>query len=414
MKLWLQGVLSLSCVACLALSAQLLLHNRPAQQHWITLAPKLKLRLIEPSTPSTRLAILLTQPGTVLNANALSALSQRLGIRFAELASAGDCQQQQAQLKQIEQQFGAAELVAGLGSSAESAGTWLAEQNDPHKQALSVGLNLSQTTCPAPVPTQGHWQVAWNDNPDDDTARLLREQSAVETQIADYDTPLPDLLIDQLEQRLDGNRQALPLIEVGAAEGDTRVLFYSGDGGWRDLDRDVAGELAQRGLPTLGIDTLRYFWQHKSPEQSAHDLAQLMQRLNQEQGVHNFILIGYSFGADVLPALYNRLPSAQQAQTRALVLLALARSASFEIKVQGWLGKDGEEAATGPELAKLPKGKVLCVYGQEEKDESGCTQSQAQGTVLELPGGHHFDQDYPKLAERIIQFIKQTPTLNAP
>ncbi|MFU1924381.1 AcvB/VirJ family lysyl-phosphatidylglycerol hydrolase, partial [Klebsiella pneumoniae] len=80
-----------------------------------------------------------------------------------------------------------------------------------------------------------------------------------------------------------------------------------------------------------------------------------------------FVLAGYSFGADILPAIYNRLPGKDQQQVKAMLLLALARTGSFEIEVEGWLGKAGEEAATGPEMARLPAAKVFCIYGAEEK-----------------------------------------------
>ena len=89
-----------------------------------------------------------------------------------------------------------------------------------------------------------------------------------------------------------------------------------------------------------------------------------------------------------------------------MVLLALARSGSFEIEVQGWLGSAGQEAATVPELARLPPARVLCVYGREEAGESGCTDPAYQGERLALPGGHHFDENYPALAERLIRAIR--------
>jgi type IV secretory pathway VirJ component len=55
------------------------------------------------------------------------------------------------------------------------------------------------------------------------------------------------------------------VVEVPAGQAtDTVTLFLSGDGGWRDLDRDVAGEMAKLGYPVVGIDTLRYYWQHKT------------------------------------------------------------------------------------------------------------------------------------------------------
>jgi type IV secretory pathway VirJ component len=58
-------------------------------------------------------------------------------------------------------------------------------------------------------------------------------------------------------------------------------------------------------------------------------------------------------------------------------------------------------------MAKLPGDKVLCVYGIEEKDESGCTDKTAVGEKLQLPGGHHFDENYPALAKRLIAVINK-------
>lgn len=81
------------------------------------------------------------------------------------------------------------------------------------------------------------------------------------------------------------------------------------------------------------------------------------------------MLTGYSFGADVLPAIYNRMPENEQQRVDAIILLAFARTGSFEIEVEGWLGNAGKEAATGPEMAKLPPEKVVCIYGAEEVDE---------------------------------------------
>ena len=73
--------------------------------------------------------------------------------------------------------------------------------------------------------------------------------------------------------------------------------------------------------------------------------------------------------------------------------------------MEGWLGNAGKEAPTGPEMAKLPAAKVVCVYGEEEADESGCTDTTAVGEKMKLPGGHHFDENYPALAKRLVQEI---------
>ena len=304
-------------------------------------------------------------------------------------------------------------LVAGIGPGAAQAWRWLAAQTDDKARAVSVDFTLEQPGCQATLPksaAHGHWNVAWNDNPDDASAAFVRDQANAETSISDYDIHLPQVLKSQLTQALvghDGNALAIPVVEVPAGQTtDTVTLFLSGDGGWRDLDRDVAGEMAKLGYPVVGIDTLRYYWQHKTPEQSAADLSELMQHYRQKWGTKRFVLTGYSFGADVLPAIYNRLPAEDQQRIDAVMLLAFARSGSFEIEVEGWLGKEGQEAPTGPEMARLPASKVVCVYGVEETDESGCTDKPAVGERLKLPGGHHFDENYPALAKRLIGEIE--------
>ncbi|WP_070885482.1 virulence factor family protein [Pseudomonas argentinensis] len=302
-------------------------------------------------------------------------------------------------------------LVVGSENAAMLAWRWLASQTDDQAQALSVGFALQKPDCDTPPPASsghGHWLAAWNDNPDDASARFVREQANAETLIGDYDTAPKALLIAQLRRLLQGASDDLPVVEVPSTPpGDTVSLFYSGDGGWRDLDKAVAEQMAERGYPVVGLDTLRYFWQRKSPDQAASDLSEMMREYREKWHAKRFVLIGYSFGADVMPALYNRLPDSDKQQVDAVLLLALARSGAFEIQVEGWLGKDADEATTGPELIKLPAEKVLCVYGSEEAPESGCTQPQSVGEKLELPGGHHYDKDYPALAERLIIAIKR-------
>jgi type IV secretory pathway VirJ component len=356
--------------------------------------------------------ILALPPEQLLAQDELLALSQRHKARIVQYpVRAGDCADQDKRLQaSIVQLEGQPDLVAGIGPGAVLAWRWLAGQGSDKARALSVGFSLKQPDCAAVLPqsaAHGHWISAWNNNPDDASARFARYQGNGETLISDYDTSLKALLLAQLERLLKGAGGGMPVVEVPARQpADTVTLFYSGDGGWRDLDRDVAAQLAERGYPVVGIDTLRYFWQHKSPQQGAADLSALMQRYREKWGAKHFVLAGFSFGADVLPAIYNQLPASDQQQVDAVLLMAFARTGSFEIEVQGWLGTAGKEAATGPELAKVPGAKIFCVYGTEEATETGCTETGAPGEKVEITGGHHFDGNYPALAERLIAAIK--------
>ena len=117
------------------------------------------------------------------------------------------------------------------------------------------------------------------------------------------------------------------------------------------------------------------------------------------------ILIGYSFGADILPFAYNRLPPVEQEHVHRLSLLALSGSADFEIHVSGWLGVDSKSddtRPTAPELARLPPGLVQCFYGADDAD-SACQLPELKGAeLIRTEGGHHFDGNYEALANAIM------------
>ncbi len=365
---------------------------------------------VPPGEIGARVAIAVPQ-GQELSDAQLLALAERGALLVQYALQPGSCEQQRQRMNDAAAQLQQAPtLVAGIGPGGVLAWRWLAAQGSDQARALSVGFSLSTPDCPEVLPQRaghGQWHIAWNDNPDGPSARFARAQDNAHTQIAAYDTPLPQLLEQQLQSLLAGQGEGMPVVEVPAQDPlDTLSLFYSGDGGWRDLDRDVAEQMARHGYPVIGVDTLRYYWQRKSPERSASDLAALMKHYQETRGVKHFALIGYSFGANVLPAIYNRLPAATQDAVSSLILLAPERSVGFEIEVQGWLGKVNQEAPIGAELSRLPAAKVLCVYGVEEKAETGCTLPELSGQPLQLPGGHHYDQDYPALAKRLVDAIK--------
>ncbi len=392
--------------------------NRPAPQptlEQLTPVDGAPMTRIIPGTPPRAQVLVAVNEEQKLSDTQLLTLSRSGSAQIVQVILPKDCMLQgralQAGLKQLQ---GPATLVSGIGPGAVLAWRWLAEQKNDKAQAVSVGLALEKPGCTHLLPksaAHGHWLVAWNDNPDDTSAGFVRDQPNAETSISNYDINLPQVLNNELHKILVGTDQgglSIPVVEVPASQArDTVTLFLSGDGGWRDLDRDVAEEMAKIGYPVVGIDTLRYYWQHKSPEQSAQDLTELMQHYRQVWGTKHFILTGYSFGADVLPAIYNRLPASEQQGVDAIILLAFARTGSFEIEVEGWLGNAGTEAATGPEMAKLPADKVVCIYGVEEAAESGCTDKTAVGEAIQLPGGHHFDENYPALAKRLVDEINK-------
>ena len=196
----------------------------------------------------------------------------------------------------------------------------------------------------------------------------------------------------------------LPVIELpAAARHGALAIVLSGDGGWRDLDRTIGGILQSEGVPTLGLDSLRYFWSKRTPQETARDLSALIRDYTAKWQVEDVVLVGYSFGADVLPDTYLALDPDARARVREISLLGLSPAADWEITVSGWLGSSsGEATPTGPGLAGLPPALVQCIYGAAETD-SPCPGLAAAGAeIIETRGGHHFDGNYKALADAIL------------
>ena len=199
--------------------------------------------------------------------------------------------------------------------------------------------------------------------------------------------------------------QDLPVTTVRAAhESDTLAILLTGDGGWAGLDRELAAQLAARGVSTVGFNSLRYFWRMRTPDEAARDVTRVLQHFLTDWKKTRFILIGYSFGADIAPFVANRLPAELRKRLVTVSLLGIESNAEFEVRVVDWIpGSDPPGRAVRPELAAINV-PVLCIYGEGESTTICPPSKSALVTGQRIGSGHHFGGDYAVLANRIVAF----------
>jgi len=197
---------------------------------------------------------------------------------------------------------------------------------------------------------------------------------------------------------------ALGLVEVPAtgSGSDLMAVVVTGDGGWAEIDKRVSARLAQAGIPVVGWSSLKYYWTPRTPDGAARDLARVLEHYGQAWGRRRFVLVGYSFGADVLPFLVSRLPAELRSRVALVSLLGLTEQASFEFHFAGWLGVETGHHPTAPEVARLGTTPVLCLHGEGESDSPCRRLPGAAVHAVALPGGHHFGGDYERIAEAIL------------
>ncbi|MGC4252741.1 MAG: AcvB/VirJ family lysyl-phosphatidylglycerol hydrolase [Sphingobium sp.] len=191
--------------------------------------------------------------------------------------------------------------------------------------------------------------------------------------------------------------------DAAAPKTDLMAVLYSGDGGWVGLDKAVAGQLARAGVPVVGMDSLSYFWSQRTPQGAAADLSAIIRGYSDRWQRPRVLLVGYSFGADVLPHIVAHLPAADQARVEKMALLGLSASADFQFHLASWLNlPSGDSYPTVPAIAQLRGLPMLCVKGQAETDSACPAIPRGLAQVATVPGGHHFNRNAPLLARFIL------------
>jgi type IV secretory pathway VirJ component len=170
------------------------------------------------------------------------------------------------------------------------------------------------------------------------------------------------------------------------------ALLFSGDGGWFGFEQIIADKLAALGIPTIGIDTKKYFWNRKTPEKAASDMADILSYYGKEWGKKQFIIIGYSQGAELVPFLITRFPDVLKSKVSAAVMLSPETTTDFEIHITNMLGLGNRQNTYDviAEINKMPKITTICIFGDGEKTPVPDLLRDTGVKVLFIPGDHHY------------------------
>jgi type IV secretory pathway VirJ component len=205
----------------------------------------------------------------------------------------------------------------------------------------------------------------------------------------------------------------LPITDIPPTKGDAHrvAIIITGDGGWAGLDRGVADALTANGVRVIGFSTLKFFWHKQTPDAAAQAIARVIAHYGKADPQASFVLIGYSFGASLVPVVANRLPDEARQRVDGGVLISPDDEAVFEIHVGDWFGSTHHDEALpiGPEMqaSKVP---LVCVHGADESDSYCLKPQPAHVRVVQLPGGHHYNGDYGALGALIVNNLPKATT----
>jgi type IV secretory pathway VirJ component len=245
------------------------------------------------------------------------------------------------------------------------------------------------------LPEIGHGFSKWSD-----FMPQWKEAFARLTEISGKDT-LPPALADHVKD--------LPLQITNAKNqiNDKPVaLLISGDGGWYSFEQSISDNLAGIGIPTIGLDSKKYFWKRRTPEQAAQDIAMALNYYSKVWGRDQFILIGYSLGAEIVPFIVNRLPPEMKLKILSSVLLSPDLTTDFEIHISNMLGMGNRQNTYNvtDEIKSMQPVPTLIIFGNGEKTDVPDLLNGKGPAIRKIPGDHHYKFDVPLIVKTMKEY----------
>ncbi|MEA3034359.1 MAG: hypothetical protein QOH04_110 [Sphingomonadales bacterium] len=187
-----------------------------------------------------------------------------------------------------------------------------------------------------------------------------------------------------------------------AARGVAAVLF-SGDMGFHiGMAGAVAAKLAAAGIPVVGVNSLTFFRTERSPSEAAHLVESAMTRALRLTHRPRILLIGQSYGADILPTGYAGVGAPLRARVALLALVVPGESVALRTSPAGMLPVSAPSRDALPAAAGLGETPTLCVFGAEQQDSLCGRLHLPNLTRAALPGGHYLHRDAGAVARALL------------
>ncbi len=189
---------------------------------------------------------------------------------------------------------------------------------------------------------------------------------------------------------------------------DQPIIFYiSGDGGFNTFSKTFSQELHRYGYDVFALNTKKYFWQKKTPLQASKDTENYLQQITKNRKNKKIIIIGYSYGADVAPFIYNRFDADFQKNIQNLIIIGPSKVNDFEIHIDEYIEGRPEYGYSVlheiNQIKNVPFNLVVSDFEYKYFPLKEVTLKNYQ--FLHLPGNHHFSGNTKMLADSVLKYF---------
>ena len=174
------------------------------------------------------------------------------------------------------------------------------------------------------------------------------------------------------------------------------AVIFSGDAGYRiGMAGMIGTRLAADGIPVVGVNTLVYFRTTRTPAGATGLVSAAIEHAISFARTDRLLLIGQSYGADMLHVGLVNLPKQLRDKVQFVGLVVPGKTIEFRATPGGTLSFNVPEVPAMPTARLLDWVPAVCIHGVEE-EASLCTLLSAPNVAkIAMPGGHsmHWDAD---------------------
>jgi len=199
----------------------------------------------------------------------------------------------------------------------------------------------------------------------------------------------------------------IPAADAGPAK--PAIVMLSGDMGNRiGMTPKIAARLSARGYAIVTVNSLTYFSSRRNSEESAELIRTAMVRAMKLGRTDHVVLIGQSFGADMLHAGLAQFSEAARRRVQSVVLVVPGEDIIFRASPIELAGLETPDQRAYPTASRLRWVPVTCIHGADEAG-SLCPELQLPNVHrITMPGGHRLNFDDRALEAAILPAIRDT------
>ena len=185
------------------------------------------------------------------------------------------------------------------------------------------------------------------------------------------------------------------------------VVNVSGDMGLRFLlGASTSRGLTEQHIPVVGIASPAVFRQRRTRAEIDAFIADAVRTGLARTGARRVVVMGQSYGADIVQTGLANLPTDLRRKVAAIILVLPGDSVYFRADPTGWSYGDPPDSVGVTTANTLTWAPLTCIYGVEE-DDSLCPLLHVPGArVIGMPGGHNIHHDDAGLLRHVLTAVR--------